>query len=244
MFQGQQVIVMGASHGIGEATAAAFAADGAAVTITGRSKERLESAAERIGHPVTTAELDATDPAAVTAFFEAVDHIDHLVVSLGPGSGHGAFGPFTELAEESLRAVFDGKFFAHFRVVQAAVPKLTRTASITLVTALSSRGAMPGTAGLAAVNGALDAMVPPLATELAPVRVNAVSPGVVDTAWWASMPEADRTAFFEKAAAHLPVRRVGRPEDIAHSVLYLAGNGNVTGTVLPCDGGANLATGV
>jgi NAD(P)-dependent dehydrogenase (short-subunit alcohol dehydrogenase family) len=244
MFQGQQVIVMGASHGIGEATAAAFAAAGAEVTITGRSKERLEAAAERINHPVATAEVDATDPAAVAAFFEAVDRIDHLVATVGPGSGHGAFAPFAELPEESLRAVFDGKFFAHFRVVQAAVPKLTRNASVTLVTAVSSRSAMPGTAGLAAVNGALDAMVPPLAVELAPVRVNAVSPGVVDTAWWASMPEADRTAFFDKAAARLPVGRVGRPEDVAHSILYLAGNGNVTGTVLPCDGGADLATGV
>lgn len=241
MFNAQQVVVMGGSHGIGEATARAFAAAGAAVTVTGRSKERLDAAAARIGHPVTTAEVDATDPAAVRAFFDTVDRIDHLVVTVS--SGAVGIGPFAELDEESLRTAFDGKFFAQLRVVRAALPKLAPQASVTLVTAASSRGALRGTVGLAAVNGALDAVVPPLAAELGPVRVNAVSPGVVDTAWWSGMPEAERTALFEATAARLPVGRIGRSEDVAHSVLYLAGNPNVTGTVLACDGGATLATG-
>ncbi len=85
--------------------------------------------------------------------------------------------------------------------------------------------------------------MPPLAAELAPIRVNAVSPGVIDTPWWDGMPEQERAAFFEGTAASTPVGRIGRPEDVASSVLYLAGNGFVTGTVLECTGGANLATG-
>ncbi|GJF31725.1 hypothetical protein KNE206_44250 [Kitasatospora sp. NE20-6] len=85
--------------------------------------------------------------------------------------------------------------------------------------------------------------MPPLAAELAPLRINAVSPGVVDTAWWSGLPEADRTAFFADIASRLPVGRVGTADDIAQAVTYLAGNGFTTGTVLDCSGGAVLATG-
>ena len=86
-------------------------------------------------------------------------------------------------------------------------------------------------------------MVPPLAAELAPVRVNAVSPGVIDTPWWDGMPADQRAAFFEGVAAGVPVGRVGRPDDVAAAVLYLAGNGFVTGTVLDVSGGLTLARG-
>jgi NAD(P)-dependent dehydrogenase (short-subunit alcohol dehydrogenase family) len=170
-----------------------------------------------------------------------VNAVDHLVLALSRGAV--AVGPLAEVDEGALRDAFDGKFFAHFNILKAALPKLGAGSSVTFITAASARAAFPGSAGLAAVNGALEAMVPPLAAELAPVRVNAVSPGVIDTAWWAGMPEPDRAAFFEGAAAGAPVGRVGKPEDIASSVLYLAGNGFVTGTVLECTGGANLATG-
>jgi NAD(P)-dependent dehydrogenase (short-subunit alcohol dehydrogenase family) len=240
-FEGQHAVIMGGSSGIGEAAAREFAAAGAQVIITGRSKERLDAAAQRIGYPVQTHQLDATDNAAVAAFFSTMNSVDHLVLALSRGAV--AVGPLAELDEGALRDAFDGKFFAHFSVLKAALPKLGAGSSVTFITAASARAAFPGTAGLAAVNGALEAMVPPLAAELAPVRVNAVSPGVIDTAWWAGMPEPDRAAFFESAAAGAPVGRVGKPEDIASSVLYLAGNGFVTGTVLECTGGANLPTG-
>jgi NAD(P)-dependent dehydrogenase (short-subunit alcohol dehydrogenase family) len=86
-------------------------------------------------------------------------------------------------------------------------------------------------------------MVPPLATELAPVRINAVSPGVIDTPWWHSLPEDQRTAVFEGVAAGVPAGRVGRADDVADAVLYLAGNSFVTGTVLDVSGGLTLARG-
>jgi NAD(P)-dependent dehydrogenase (short-subunit alcohol dehydrogenase family) len=237
-FDGQRVIVMGASSGIGEETAREFAAAGAAVVITGRSKERLDAAAQRIGHPVEVHELDATDSGAVAAFFGAIDRVDHLVLALSPGAI--AMGRLVDLDEGQLRGAFEGKFFAHFKVLKAAAPKLSSGGSVTVISAASARSAIPGTAGLAAVNGALEAMVRPLAAELAPVRVNAVSPGVIDTPWWSGMPAEQRAAFFKDAATATPVGRVGRPDDVATSVLYLAGNGFVTGTVLECTGGANL----
>jgi NAD(P)-dependent dehydrogenase (short-subunit alcohol dehydrogenase family) len=237
-FNGQQVVIIGASAGIGEATARAFAARGAAVTITGRSKERLDQAAQRIGHSVQVSELDATSREALDAFFGTSATIDHLVLSASPGTV-GA-GPIAALDEAALRQAFDGKFFAHVKAIQAALPRLRRDGSVTMVTAASARAAFAGTAGIAAVNGALETMVAPLAVELAPLRVNAVSPGVINTHWWSALPEDQRRAYFDAVAAVSPVRRVGKPDDVADAIVYLAGAGFVTGTVLECAGGSNL----
>jgi NAD(P)-dependent dehydrogenase (short-subunit alcohol dehydrogenase family) len=237
-FDGQRVVIIGASAGIGEATAKAFAAHGAAVFITGRSKERLDQAAQRIGAQVQVAELDATDREALNAFFAATGTVDHLVLAASPGAV--GVGPIATLDEAALRQAFDGKFFAHVKAIQAALPRLRADGSITIITAASARAAFAGTAGLAAVNGALEAVVGPLAVELAPLRVNAVSPGVIDTHWWHGMPGDQRQAYFDAAAAITPVRRVGKPEDVADAIVYLAGAGFVTGAVLECTGGSNL----
>jgi NAD(P)-dependent dehydrogenase (short-subunit alcohol dehydrogenase family) len=232
---------MGGTHGIGEATARAFAAAGDEVVITGRTKERLDAAAARIGHPVRTRALDATDPEAVASFFGDGETVDHLVLALSPGAV--AIGPLVTLDEKDLHTAFDGKFFAHVRILQAAAPHLSRSASVTFISAASARSASPGTAGLAAANGAIEAMVPPLAAELAPIRVNAVSPGVIETPWWAGLPEDQRAALFEDYATGTPVGRIGQPEDVAEAILYLAANGFVTGTVLDVSGGLTLARG-
>jgi NAD(P)-dependent dehydrogenase (short-subunit alcohol dehydrogenase family) len=237
-FDGQRVVIIGASAGIGEAAARAFAARGAAVTITGRSKERLDQAAQRIGHPVLAAELDATSRGALDAFFTTTGKIDHLVLSASPGAM--GVGRIAALDEALLRQAFDGKFFAHVKAIQAALPQLRPDGSVTMVTAASARAAFPGTAGIAAANGALETMVAPLAVELAPLRVNAVSPGVIDTHWWNAMPEDQRRVYFDSVAAVSPVRRVGKPDDVAEAIVYLAGAGFVTGTVLECTGGSNL----
>ncbi|MEU6556895.1 SDR family oxidoreductase [Streptomyces sp. NPDC046915] len=239
-FAGQRVAVMGGSSGIGEAAAAAFAADGAEVVITGRDQERLDAAATRIGGKTSAHRLDAADRAAVDAFFAQSGPVDHLVLALSGAKGG---GPFAALDLAELAEGFDGKFWPHLRVLQAALPRLRADGSVTLITAASARAAMPGTAGLAAINGALEAMVPPLAVELAPLRVNAVSPGVVDTPWWDAMPAEQRQATFDALAAATPVGRVGRPEDIARAVHMLAANTFVTGVVLEATGGVNLATG-
>jgi len=237
-FDGQRIVIIGASAGIGEAAAKAFAARGAAVTITGRSKDRLDQAAQRIAHPVLSAELDATSREALDAFFATTGTIDHLVLAASPGAV--GIGPIAALDEATLRQAFDGKFFAQVKAIQAALPQLRQDGSVTMVTAATARAAFPGTAGIAAVNGALETMVAPLAVELGPLRVNAVSPGVIDTHWWDAMPEDQRRAYFESVAAVSPVRRLGNPDDVADAIVYLAGAGFITGTVLECTGGSNL----
>jgi NAD(P)-dependent dehydrogenase (short-subunit alcohol dehydrogenase family) len=177
----------------------------------------------------------------VAEFFGAVPPFDHLVLAASPGAA--GSGPFADLDEDALRQAFDGKFFAYVKVLKAARPRLRADGSVTIVSAVSARAAYPGAAGLAAVNGALEAVVPTLAVELAPLRVNAVSPGVIDTQWWHGLPDEQRAAFFQAVAAASPVRRVGTPEDVAAAIVYLAGAGFVTGTVLECAGGANLTVG-
>lgn len=238
-FKAQRALVMGGGSGIGEATARLFAQQGADVVITGRRAHALAEAAARIGDSVTTAAVDATSAEQLAAFFADERTYDHLVLALSGGSGA---GPIADLDVDDLRTGFEAKLFAHVRALQAALPRLAPGGSVTFIGAVSARSAMPGTAGLAAINGAIEAMVGPLAAELAPVRVNAVSPGVIDTPWWHAMPEEARRELFAGYSATLPLGRVGRPEEVAHAVLSLAGNAYITGTVLECAGGAHLAT--
>jgi NAD(P)-dependent dehydrogenase (short-subunit alcohol dehydrogenase family) len=237
---GQQVVVMGGSSGIGEATAALFAAEGAEVVITGRDQQRLDRAVERIDGKVTAHTVDATDPGQVTSFFAETPEIDHLVLTVSSSSGA---GPFATLDFADLQAGFEGKFWPYVRILQTALPKMRADGSVVFVTAASARAALVGSAGLAAINGALEAMVPPLAVELGPLRVNAVSPGVVDTPWWDNVPTEIREELFRSATETLPVGRVGRPEDIARAILLLSTNRYITGTVLEAAGGVHLATG-
>jgi NAD(P)-dependent dehydrogenase (short-subunit alcohol dehydrogenase family) len=235
-----RVVVMGGSSGIGEATAALFAAGGAEVVVTGRSQDKLDAAVARIGGKTTGHRMDAASAADIEAFFAQSGSIDHLVIAV---SGAAGSGPFAELDLDDLAAGFAAKFWPQIRILQAALPHLTAHGSVTLITAGSSRAAFPGTAGLAAINGALDAMVRPLAVELAPLRINAVSPGVIDTPWWDRISEDQRRTLFDGIVATTPAGRVGRPEDVAAAIVSLATNGFITGVVLDVQGGATLATG-
>lgn len=239
-FAGKSVQVIGASHGIGEETARAFAAEGADVLIVGRTKERLDAAAERIGHPVRVRQADARVQEDVDALYSDSARVDHLVLAVSGGMV--GLGPLAELTDEALREGFEGKVLAQLRVLRAALPVLAPDASVTFIGAASSRAAFPGTAGLATANGALDAAVRPLAAELAPVRVNVVAPGIVDTPWWHPLG-ADRETFLAGAAEQTPVRRIGHVRDVAEAVLFLAGNGFTTGVVLDVNGGSTLASG-
>jgi NAD(P)-dependent dehydrogenase (short-subunit alcohol dehydrogenase family) len=156
-------------------------------------------------------------------------------------SGASGAGAIADLDLELLRGAFEAKLFGHLTGVQAALPHLSRDGSITFIGAISARTGIPATTGLAAVNGAVESVVKPLAVELAPIRVNAVSPGVVDTPWWNGMPADQRETYFASTAAALPVGRIGQPDDVAQAIVLAATNPNVTGTVIECDGGARLA---
>jgi NAD(P)-dependent dehydrogenase (short-subunit alcohol dehydrogenase family) len=231
-------LVIGGSSGIGLATAAGLAARGAATHVVGRDQAKLDAVADQYPD-LHVHRADAADRAQIESVLAEVGTVDWLVVA---ASGAQGGGKFADLDLEILRSAFEGKFWAHLTSVQAALPRMAADGSITLVGAISARTGIPATAGLAAVNGALESLVKPLAAELAPIRVNAVSPGLVDTPWWDALPAGDRDAYFEQTAQALPVGRIATADDIAECLVVAATNPNLTGTVLECDGGARLVS--
>jgi NAD(P)-dependent dehydrogenase (short-subunit alcohol dehydrogenase family) len=235
-FQHQRVVVVGGSSGIGLASAIAFADAGAAVLAASRSADKLAAARARSGGRIDTAVLDGSDAAQVRSFVARAGAIDHLVLCANAGGTIGALG---QLDLAAMRSYLDNKLWVYLNVLREVANAPPR-ASITLVNGAASRMAAPSMSALAVVNGGLDAIIRPLALELAPTRVNAIAPGVIDTPYWARMSEADRRQLYEAAAAAVPVKRVGREEDIADAVLFLAGNSYVTGVVLDVDGGRRL----
>lgn len=231
-------LIVGGTSGVGLATARRLHEAGSTVHIAGRNQQRLDSIAASdpglVGH-----QLDATDAAAVDALAEAIGPIDQLIVTV---SGSGGTRPLAELDLSALRADFDAKFWGHITTVQAVLPHVAANGSITLIGAITARAGMPGTAGIAAINGAVEALIKPLATELAPIRVNAVSPGFIDTPWWSDMPDDARQELFTQTAAALPVGRIATADDIAQVVVLAATNPTTTGTIIEADGGARLVS--
>jgi NAD(P)-dependent dehydrogenase (short-subunit alcohol dehydrogenase family) len=231
-------LVVGGTSGIGLATARRLSSAGARVHIAARGKERLDRLAETdpelIGH-----QADGASSTEIGAVAQAIGRIDWLILT--PASSAGA-GPIADLDLTVLRQAFDAKLWPFLTTIQATLPHLAPDGSITLLGAISAQAGMPGTAGLAALNGAVEALVRPLAAELAPIRVNGVSPGFVDTPWWNGFPEADRQAYFSQVAAALPARQIGTPDDVAAAVALAATSPNMTGTVIATDGGARLVT--
>ena len=233
----EKVAVVGGSSGIGLAAARRLAAEGFGVVVSARTPERVEAAVKTIGTGASGHVLDYANRDSIAAFFEAAGPFDHLVLT---AAGPAAWGAFGELKAETLEAAFRSKFWGYFHSLQAALPALRGDGSVTLVSGAAARAAFPGTAGLAAVNGAIERMGVTLARELAPRRVNVLSPGVVDTPAYDGMPAEQKTAMLQGSAARLPLRRYGQPGDIAEAVLFLVREPYITGAVLDVDGGARL----
>jgi len=230
-FTNQKVVVAGGTSGIGLATARHFLQEGAIVTVTGRSAERRRSA-EREG--LHAAAVDSQDRKALDAFFAGHGAVDHLVISLGGSKG---MGEFAGLSLDLLREGFGEKFWPQLETLQAALPYLRVDGSVTLVTAISAIAKLSGVSGLAAMNGALEVMVPILSKELPAIRINAVSPGLIDTPWWHFVPAEGRQEAFAQFTAGIPAKRAGRPEEVADAIGFLAGNGYMRGKVIGVDGG-------
>lgn len=235
--EGKRVLVVGATSGMGRATAAMALRERMEVVIAGSRLDRARRTAEAIGGG-TPVEIDLSDPGSIAGAAEAVGAIDHLVVTAQSPAAVATIAPLAALDFEALRRVFEVKFFGSLALVRAFAPHLARDGSIVLMSGAASRRAIPGYVALGALNGAVEAAGRQLARDLAPVRVNVVSPGLVRTEAFDGVPEDVREAMFRRSAEALPVGRVGRPEDIALAVLGLLANGYVTGTVHDVDGGS------
>jgi NAD(P)-dependent dehydrogenase (short-subunit alcohol dehydrogenase family) len=198
--------------------------------IASRNAERLDAAAKKLG--ATAIPADVTSDESVAGLFRSCGPVDHVVVTAAQLRS----GPFKTVSMEDVRGTMEGKFWGAWRVARAA--EIRAGGSLTLVSGYLSIRPRPNSAIVGAANGAIESLARSLALELAPVRVNCVSPGIIDTPIRAAMPEAARLDMLAKTAASLPVGRVGVGEDIARQILAFMTIGFATGSIVYIDGGA------
>uniref|UniRef100_UPI003100B0A8 SDR family oxidoreductase n=1 Tax=Neorhizobium sp. EC2-8 TaxID=3129230 RepID=UPI003100B0A8 len=226
----QRVLLVGGSSGIGYSVAEQALAAGAKVTIASRSDQKLAEAASSLGD-VETAVLDTGDESAVESFFVGSDAWDHVVISAAQTPS----GPVRKLSLEDAKRAMESKFWGAYRIARAA--RFAERGSLTLISGFLSERPSGSSVLQGAINAALESLGRGLALELSPVRVNAVSPGLIDTPLWAKMEEANRNAMFERVAASLPAKTIGQPSDIANAVLFLMTTPFATGSTVRVDGG-------
>ena len=235
MNENDTVVVIGGSSGLGLAVARRCLADGAWVVIAGRSPQRLDAASKELGYPgrLTAVPADIADRAQLTRVFDRAGKLAHLVVT----AADLPYGAAVTLTEDSVMRALRSKILEPLFAAQLAAPRMTAPGSITFTSGIAAYRPAPGGMLAATVNGALESMVRALALELGPVRVNAVSPGWVDTPVWNQLASPEvKQARLADLAARLPGRRIGQPEDIAHAVSFLISDSLVTGTVLHAEG--------
>jgi NAD(P)-dependent dehydrogenase (short-subunit alcohol dehydrogenase family) len=236
--QGQRVIVLGGTSGIGLATAAAAAEHGAEVTVVSSNRVKVEHALRTLPPGSGGYAVDLTDTAQIRALFDSVGAIDHLVFTAGESM---TLMPLDTLDLDKAKEFFALRYFGALGSVHIAAPHLRPGGSITLTAGTAKDRPGPGWSVAASICGAIAALTRALAVELAPIRVNAVSPGVVRSPLWDSMTEMDREQLYKDTAAAIPLGRVGEVTDIAQAYLYYLTQSFATGSVLTLDGGTVLA---
>jgi NAD(P)-dependent dehydrogenase (short-subunit alcohol dehydrogenase family) len=233
---GQIVVAIGGSAGIGLETARLARAEGADVILTGRNPERLERAAAEVGATSTTA-FDATDWAALDRFFrELPGQIDHVMVT-GPGP---YYAPLAELDREQAHRAYDHHQWLAVAVAQHAVGRVRPGGTLIFMGGTGGRSRGPGLSLIAAATAALPALIANLAVEVAPIRVNLIAAGFVDTPLSAALLGEDLDARRAQLRATLPIGRVVGPEDVAALAVHLMTNTALTGATYDIDGGQQL----
>ena len=226
---GKRVLIIGASQGIGRALARLAVEGGAELIVAGRHPDRLIAVAQEVGARALT--IDLTDPASIAAGMKAAGKLDHLAI---PGSDV-VFGSFRDLSVADAMASMLSKFWGPYQAVRAA--EMAPRGSVVLFSGNASRKPI-GAAALTAINSAVEGLGRGLAHELAPVRVNVICPGLVDTEMWQRLPDAQREEMLKQARRRLPARHVASADDVAALTLAVMVNPYVTGTVVDIDGGA------
>jgi NAD(P)-dependent dehydrogenase (short-subunit alcohol dehydrogenase family) len=237
--RGQTVVVIGGSSGIGLETARRARAEGADVILTGRDPERLQRAAAELG-ALRAAAFDATDPAALDQFFKGLPgQIDHVMVT-GPGP---YYAPLADLDRERALRDFDAHLWLAVAVAQHAIGRVRPGGTLLFIGGTGGRRPGIGLALISAGSAALHALIANLALEVAPVRVNLIAPGFVDTPLSASLLGEDLDNRRDQLRATLPIGRVVGPADVAALAVHLMTNTAVTGATYDVDGGQQLAPG-
>ena len=227
--EGKKTIVFGGTSGIGLATCRELRVRGADVVAVSRDPNKADNLIE----DVRLAAVDARDSSAVSTFFEDEGHVDILISSATGGSR--ALGPFLEMDIDGFKGSFD-KLWGYSNVVRYGAPKLANDGSIVLVSGTPARKMKPGQVALSAVGGAVEALARAVAPEIAPKRINVVSPGIVDTPM-VTLTGDDRAAHYRNVTCSHLIKRPGKPEEIAKAILFAVENDFITGTTIDVDGG-------
>lgn len=227
------IAIIGGSSGIGLSVARLALARGDSVIIGGRTQAKLDAATAELGGKVRSIVVDGTDQAQLKSFFEQAGTIDHLFT---PGASY-TVGAFRELSDEAAQSPFLNKFWAQYFAVKAALPHLAADGSVVLMAGAAGARPVPAGAAYAACNSAIESLGRSLAMELAPVRVNTVSPGTIDSDLWRNRPAELRERAYQSYAAATPLGRVGTVEEVASAVLFLMDNRFMTGSTIHPDGG-------
>lgn len=227
------IAIIGGSSGIGLAVARLALARGDTVIIGGRTQGKLDAAANTLGGKLRTHVVDGTDPASLARFFIEAGQVDHLFT---PGASY-TVASFREASSEVARSPFENKFWAQYNAVKAALPHLSSDGSVVLMAGAAGQRPVPAGAAYAACNSAIESLGRSLALELAPLRVNTVSPGTIDSDLWRNRPAEMRERAYSGYAAATPVGRVGTVDEVATAVLFLMDNRFMTGSTIHPDGG-------
>ncbi len=235
--QNKKVVILGGTSGIGFATARAALAEGAEVVLSSSKREKVDAAVSALGSGATGFVVDVNNAESTGQLFAQAGDFDHLVYTAGESL---LFGNLDDLAITDIRSAFDVRVFGAIATVKAALPSLRPGGSIVLTSGIASARAPKGLSIVASICSAMEGLTRALAVELAPLRVNIVSPGFVRTPLWSSIAESDREAMYQQAGSALLVGRVGEADEIAQAYLYLMNNTFVTGQNVVVDGGGVL----
>jgi NAD(P)-dependent dehydrogenase (short-subunit alcohol dehydrogenase family) len=233
----KRVVVLGGTSGIGLATARAAAQRGAEVTVTSRSAERAGRAAREIDEKARGEGVDLASEHETRALFDRVGAFDHLVYTAGDALVLSAVGAL-DLA--AARKAFELRFFGALAAAKHGAARIRPGGSVVLTHGIAGARPSAGWSVGASVCGAVDSLTRALAVELAPLRVNAVSPGFVRTPLWDPIPEPEREALFRDKGKQLLTGRVGEAREIAEAYCFLMENPFATGQTVIVDGGGVL----
>ena len=228
------VLVIGRGSGIARAVALLARSEGAGVIVAGRDRAKLASCYDDSGIKAET--VDITDDESIAALADRVGQVDHVVSTASAR----ARGKLNDLQRQNLLQSFDTKVVGPTMLAKYFASQINPDGSFVLFSGVHAFKHNVGYLGVGITNGAVDFLTRWLAVELAPIRVNTISPGVIDTGAWDAMGEDGKRDYFAHIAAHNPVGRIGTPDDVAGAVLFAMTNTFMTGMTLKVDGGEPL----